>query len=82
MKDIDWKILGTYSGILQLPSSKCREIEGDFTADDERKSAAISFYLSNYPFASWRHLITRLDVFGEHSAAARIQPFAEKLTGM
>ena len=87
LKKVDWKTLcgdGTYiiGGVLELPPSQRRRIEKDFTTDDERRTAAVSFFLTYHPYASWRLLIDRLDWHGEHSLSERLHPYAEKLTGM
>ena len=65
--------------VLYIPSSQQRKIENEFANEDQRRTAAVNFYLHNHPYASWRQIIRSLDWCGEHH---KIQHYAEKLTGM
>ena len=69
---------------MELPDSHLGTIKKDFAKDDERRrTAAVSFFLTYHPYASWRLLIHRLDYWqGEHSTSEHLHPYAEKLTGM
>ena len=85
LKEVDWPTLcgdKIKFGVLELPYSQRRRIEKDFATEDERRTAAISFFLTNHPYASWRLLIYRLDRKRKHSLSERLHPYAEKLTGM
>ena len=87
LKEIGWNTLCgekpmVVSGVLQLHPSQRRRIEKDFATDDERRTAAISFWLTYHPYASWRLLIHRLNEKSKHSLSERLHPYAEKLTGM
>ena len=79
LKQVNWETLG---GILQLPSSQRRKIEAEYTGEAERKKGGVRWWIWNCPYASWRWLITRLDIKGEHAVADQIRGYAEKLTGM
>ena len=65
--------------VLAIPHSQQRKIEGELASEDQRRTAAVNFYLHNHPYASWRDIIRVLDWQGEHH---KIQHYAEKLTGM
>ena len=92
LKDVSWQTLandkqlsnGTtmLNGVLWLPASQRRKIESEHSTEDQRKKAAVQFWLSSDPCASWRRLITQLDRFEEHAVAKQIHRYAEKLTGM
>ena len=71
-----------FPGVLWLPDSQLRKIEAEYTTDDQRKNAAIKFWLVSDPYASWRRLITELDWVQEHTVANQIHCYAENLTGM
>ena len=85
LQEVDWHTLGvgrlSAGGVLDLPSSQQGRIEKDFTTEDERRTAVISFFFNNHPYASWRLLIHGLDLEGKHSLSERLHPYAEKLTG-
>ena len=66
--------------ILFIPDAKLDAIESEFTTDKERLRALIQYWLLRDPYASWRRLIIRLDVW-EAAAANSIRNYAEKLTG-
>ena len=71
--------LDTLCTVLAIPYSQQRKIEREFASEDQRRTAAVNFYLHNDPYASWRNVIRKLDLHGEHH---KIQHYAEKLTGM
>ena len=54
----------------------------EYSTEDQRRSAAVQYWLATDPHASWRRLITQLDQFEEHDVAEQIHRYAEKLTGM
>ena len=68
--------------VLQLPPSQKRRIEREFATEDDRKKAAVMYWLRSHPYASWRLLITQLDWKRKHAVANDLQQYAEKLTGM
>ena len=92
LKDVSWQILsndkklssGIFGafGVLQLPKSQWRKIEAEYSTEDERKTAAVRYWLASDPYASWRRLIRQLHFFEEHAMAKQILCYAEKLTGM
>jgi hypothetical protein len=79
LKQVKWEIL---HDVLQLPYSQRRKIERKYAGETERKSERVKYWLWNYPYASWRWLITQLDREREHAVADQIPGYAEKLTGM
>ena len=70
------------NGILWFPKSQQRKIEAEYSTEDQRKTAAVQFWLASDPYVSWRRLISQLDEFEEHAVAKQIHRYAEKLTGM
>ena len=93
LKDISWKTLSDRKelsdvsiiiggGILLLPASQRHKIETEYSTEDQWKKAAVQYWLSSDPYASWRRLITQLDHFEEDAVAKQIHRYAEKLTGM
>ena len=92
LKDVSWRTLSNSKklsdgslflfGVLQLPESQQHKIEAEYSTEDERKTAAVRYWLASDPYASWRRLITQLDDFEEHAMAKQILCYAEKLTGM
>ena len=95
LKDVSWQTLsndkefsltdGTttaLAGVLQLPKSQRCKIEAEYLTEDERRTAAVRYWLASDPYASWRRLITQLHDFEEHAVAKQIYRYAEKLTGM
>ena len=93
LKDVSWETLSedkilsdsiiyTCPGVLRLPNSRRRKIEAEYATEDQRRNAAIHFWLVSNPYASWRRLITELDELGEHDMAKQIHRYTEKLTGM
>ena len=79
LKDVTWKKL---CYVLLLPLSQQLKIENEYATENQRRNAAVHFWLFRYPYASWRRLITQLDDYGEHAVAERIRDYAEKLSGM
>ena len=93
LKNVSWQTLSNdkklsdgmttmLAGVLWLPKSQRRKIEAEYSTDDERKTAAVQYWLASDPYASWRRLITQLHKFEEHAVAEQIYRYAEKLTGM
>ena len=92
LKDVSWQTLSDMKylsngsliicGVLQLPASQQHKIKSEYSTENQRKKAAVQFWLSSDPHASWRRLITQLDKFEEHTVAKQIHRYAEKLTGM
>ena len=90
LKGITWRTLcdteceGKYGlrGVLYIPRSQWRKIENKYATEDQRRNAAVQFWLLSDPYASWRRLIRRLDLHEKHMVADQIRPYAEKLTGM
>ena len=77
LKGLQWDTL--CDDVLNIPVSQQEKIEREFASEDQRRTAAINFYLHNDPYASWRRIIRKLDWFDEHH---KIHHYAEKLTGM
>ena len=92
LMDVSWDTLSTcktlsggvymFPGVLRLPESQRHKIEAEYTTEDQRKNAAVHFWLVSDPYASWRRLIKELDRLEEHAMARQIHRYAEKLTGM
>ena len=70
-------------GVLDLPDSEQNKIENELkdAPESQKKERAVTFWVSNHPYASWRLLITRLDQEMEHAVADRIRHHAETVTG-
>ena len=69
-------------GVLQLQLSQRSRIEREYATEDERRNAAVLFWLIYHPYASWRLLIRQLDAYRKHLVADRIRHYTEKVTGM
>ena len=97
LKELDWKTLcdrsiiavafgdssdSMYDGVLELPVSEGDRIERMYVSEEERKSAGVLWWVDHHPLASWRLLITQLDMVRKHLLANRIHQYAEKVTGM
>ena len=86
LEEINWFTLckSEYcaNGVLQLPPSQRQRIERVYALEEERRRAGVLYWIDHHPYASWRMLITRLDLWGDHSLANRIHQYAEKVTGM
>ena len=93
LKDVSWQTLSErkelsggwiteWFGVLRLLKSQRHKIEAEYSTEDERRTAAVRYWLASDPYASWRRLITELLIFEEHAIAERIYHYAEKLTGM
>ncbi len=76
LKGLQWDRL---CNVLAIRYSQRIKIEKEFASEDQCRTAAVNFYLHNYPYASWRRIIRLLDWYGVHH---KIQHYAEKLTGM
>ena len=68
--------------ILNLPISKCDEITGQFSSDNDRVRAGLREWLLRDPLASWRRLIHQLYVYSEAEQADSILHYVEELMGM
>ena len=92
LKDVSWQTLSNRKwlsggttisfGVLCLPESQLRKIEAEYSTEDERRTAAVRYWLASDPYASWRRLIIQLHRYEEHAVAKQILSYAEKLTGM
>ena len=85
LKDITWEILCVgecEGGVLLLPRSQRHKIENEYATENQRRNAAVHFWLFSDPYASWRRLITQLDFYEQHAVVDRICDYAEKLIGM
>lgn len=70
--------------VLEIPSFTKTAIENEFISADERKRAAVHYFVQNHSYASWRLLILNFDqkyVSGV-AAADKISHLAETLTGI
>ena len=83
LRDVKWKTLvgDIVGGVLQLPTSQRLKIEEMYDEETERKREGVKYWLWNCAYASWRLLITQLDVKKEHAVADQIRGYAERLTG-
>ena len=68
-------------GVLHLPSSQRHKIKMVYTTEDQRRNAAVHFWLFNDPYASWRRLIGRLDSYRNYAVVDLIHHYSEKLNG-
>ena len=66
LKDVTWN---TLCYVLFLPHSQLLKIENEYATENQRRNAAVHFWLFSYPYASWRRLITQLDFYGQHVVA-------------
>ena len=88
LKEVNWETLCGKTrtvfggGVLHLHHSRWKQIEMQYTTDDDCKKAAVQFWIRSHPYASWRLLITKLYWEEEHSVAQHLHRYAEKLTGM
>ena len=73
-------MIGEY--ILGLPYSKYKEIERQFSSNEERISVAVREWLLRDPLASWRRLIDQLYDWDVEDRADSILHYTEELTGM
>ena len=76
---ICWHKVG---GMLFIPNSKLREIEGEYRSDEEREVAVIRYWILRDPFASWRRIIQQLENWEKHDHAITLYHYSEELTGM
>ena len=77
-----WGELGsmTLADWLFIPESKQDEIRRAFPDEMDQKKQAISWWINTDPLASWRRLITALDMMIETELADSIRSNAEPLT--
>ena len=78
LETLPWREVGD---MLWVYDSKLDPIDADHTTDEEKKGAVIRYWLLRDPYASWRMLILRLDVYEKFDIADRIRNYAEKQTG-
>ena len=76
---IHWREVGR---MLFIPSSKLREIEGEYHSDEEHEVAVIRYWILRDPYASWRRIIEKLEWNGRHDHAITLYHYSEELTGM
>ena len=74
-----WRDVGR---MLFIPRSKLGEIVVEYCSDEEREVAVIRYWILRDPFASWRRIIERLEVLGNHDHAITLYHYSEELTGM
>ena len=79
LETIPWRDFGYR--YLRVPSSKCDAIASECSTDRERLTTVIRHWILKDPYASWRKLIDRLDVYKKFDIADRIRKFAEKQKG-
>ena len=79
LKDVTWKKLCC---VLLLPLSQQLKIENEYATENQRRNAAVHFWLFSDPYASWRRLIRQLDFHGQRAVVECIRDYAEKLSGM
>ena len=77
-----WGGPGSLAYWLCIPESKQDEIRRVFPDEMDQKKQAISYWINTDPLASWRRLITTLDMMIEETELAdSIRSNAEPLTG-
>jgi hypothetical protein len=79
LKQVKWEKL---QHVLGLSDSQWHKINGKYAGETKRRREGVKYWLWNFPYASWRWLIMRLDEWEEHAVTDQIHGFAEKLTGM
>ena len=67
---------------LYIPGSKQNEIRHNFPDEMDQKKQIIVYWINTDPLASWRRLITALDMIMETELADSMRSNAEPLTGM
>lgn len=67
--------------VLEIPSVTKTAIENKYTTTDERKNAAVHYFVHNHPYASWRLLISNFDQKYVSGVADKMSHLAEKLMG-
>ena len=67
--------------VLEIPSVTKTAIENKYTTTDERKSAAVHYFVHNHPYASWRLLISNFDQKYVSGVADKMSHLAEKIMG-
>ena len=70
-------------GRLHVPDWRQREIESQFSGNDEQvKKKYVDYFMDHDPLASWRRVVVVLDsMFGEKERAEKIRHLAEAVTG-
>ena len=68
--------------LLTIPVNKHHEMEQDYPNVEKRIQATVRFWLLTDPLASWRRIISNLDIMHQHDSADRIRHYAEELPGM
>ena len=78
----DWWGEYAYGGLgynLYISQEKRKEIQLVYSDPEEQRRQLILYWMSTDPLASWRRLITRLDMMRESPVADGIRDFAEPL---
>ena len=74
-----WYDIGIY---LYVPRATQNDIRTQHSTDTARLQEILHYVLSIYPYPGWRIIIRALHEMGEQVSAARIQEYAEPVTGM
>ena len=77
--EVDYEVLLL---VLEIPSFTKTTIENEYTSADERKRAAVHYFVQNHSYASWRLLILNFDQKYVSGVADKISHLAETLTGI
>ena len=72
---------GGLSGWLCIPAHTQQKIQEQHSTPAEQMKATVQYWLSVDPTPSWRRLIWALEACKEDTAAERLKPYAEPLTG-
>ena len=81
VEELEWGRL--CDDILYVPSSKQQEIMSEFSIDKERQiSAAVKWWITSDPVASWRRLTDQLYEGNEDAIGDKIRHYCEDVTGM
>ena len=78
----DW--WGEYGGLgrrLFISHDKMTAIRETYSDPDEQKRQLILYWITTDPLASWRRLITQLDMMNQSPVANAIRDYAEPLAG-
>ena len=83
LEGLDWRRL---CRILHVYDSKREELESLYPIEEQRREAAISWWITTDPLASWRRLVDQLYGPGygneEHAIGDKLRHYCEEQTGM
>ena len=60
-------------GVLEVPGTKCDEVEQRSASDEERREGLVKYYVDASPYASWEHMGGALLHWGEDAAMEKVK---------